>query len=112
MNLADLTALMTVFFSISGGAVGSMSSGAPWWLCCISGVAGLILGVAFAYLAHRISHLLLEYDGSEFGGNASTVGYSVLPAVVLCTAVFVSIKLTVWSMTQLGYTSSIAMGIT
>jgi hypothetical protein len=81
MNLADLTSVLVVLTSFICAAMASATSGAPWWVTALFGIAGLLIGLLLAGLSNRISYALLNVKNG-FG----FIGYTLFPVVMLIGA--------------------------
>ena len=86
MNLADLTSVLVVLTGFTCAAVASVSSGAPWWVTALFGIAGLLIGFLLSILSRRVCYALLNVENG-FG----FLGYMLFPFVALIgTGVLVS----------------------
>ena len=84
LNLADLSALLTILAGILTGLVIGKSEKEPWWIVLVFILIGTLLGYFFAVQFHKLAYRLLDDSPkSKFLEISSALAYLFLPIVSL-----------------------------
>jgi len=103
MNLADLTAVLTVIVGFAGASTTAASAGAPWWVTILCGAVGLLAGLCLAFVAGRIAYALLNSNS-----RIAFVAYILFPFAALSVATFVIITGTLATLQEIGYAATVS----
>lgn len=82
MNVADLTALLTLLTGILTGLIVGISEKEPWWIILVFILIGALLGYFFAVQFHKLAYRLLDDSPkSKFLKISAFLVYLFLPII-------------------------------